>query len=452
MMSKSLNKPLNTRSPGTAWKAFSGDRRGIIIVMFALMLPLIVGFIGLGVEVTYWFSKKRDLQAAADAGALAGSYELAEGRSASITTIATREAVSNGFSGAGIEVNNPPTNASSAYLNNDDAVEVELSMNENLMFAGWFLSGPVTINARAVGLSVAGASEACILALSSTASPALRATGSVWMTGCAAAANSTADDGVILDSSLSVDCVYSAGGFNGSMDPTYFDSPPGSNKEPTTTKCAGPKWGQPTATDPYADLSEPDTDALAACVAYVEGTSPNPLSASDGPFCGMSFTNGTLVMNAGTYYIDGNDGGSGLRITGNGTIDATAGVTIVFYDSGNGGDCGGIYISGNSDIDITAPDNNSGEPYPGITFYRGPSCDANDDFVFSGSNDSDIYGAIYNPSGGIQITGNGDVGGVCVQVIADTVTLTGSSTLGSTCGADSGVQSVSVGGIGSLVE
>ena len=47
--------------------------------MFALMLPIMLGFIGLAVEVGYWFSKHRDLQAAADVAAFAGSYDIAEG-------------------------------------------------------------------------------------------------------------------------------------------------------------------------------------------------------------------------------------------------------------------------------------------------------------------------------------------------------------------------------------
>ncbi len=107
-----LKKPLQLRSP--RWKAFTGDEKGIIIVMFALMLPLLVGFVGLGVEVAFWFTLKRDMQAAADAAAIAGSYELAEGRSSSITTVATREATSNGWEAAGgtIAVRNPPTNTS----------------------------------------------------------------------------------------------------------------------------------------------------------------------------------------------------------------------------------------------------------------------------------------------------------------------------------------------------
>ena len=51
----------------------AADQRGVIIVMFALMLPIFLGFIGLGVEVGYWFQIKRDLQAAADAPATAAS-------------------------------------------------------------------------------------------------------------------------------------------------------------------------------------------------------------------------------------------------------------------------------------------------------------------------------------------------------------------------------------------
>ena len=50
------------------------DRTGSIIPMTALMLPLIVGMTGFGVDVSMWMMNKRDLQSAADAAAIAAAW------------------------------------------------------------------------------------------------------------------------------------------------------------------------------------------------------------------------------------------------------------------------------------------------------------------------------------------------------------------------------------------
>ena len=432
-------------------RRFSRDQRGIIVVMFALMLPIIIGFIGLGVEVSYWFSSKRDLQAAADAAAIASAYELAEDRSSYMGTVASREAGSNGWESASgtITIRNFYYNAtypaSGSYTADKAAVEIELTQEESLMFAGYFLSGNVTINARAVGLSVAGSSEACILALgSSNQSNALWVSGAstnVTMTGCTAATNSTASDAVDTTSNLTVDCVYSAGGIDGS---------------PDTTNCASPgKTNQPAVTDPYeTSVTKPVDSDFDDCAtnggnySLTGANSTATISDTDGPFCSITVNanNGTLTLNAGTYYIDQGD----LRLQ-TGTLDGTAGVTIVFGDSSGAGDCGGVTIIGNSSLNITAPITEDGEPFTGLALYRSSDCDAAEDFSFGGNNTSTILGAVYNPSAGINITGTGEVSGTCLQLVADTVKFTGDSDIGSTCD-DVDILTVTAGGVGSLVE
>ncbi len=49
---------------------------GAVLVMFALMLPVLIGFGGLVIDVGNWFAHKRHLQTQADAGALAGAGEF----------------------------------------------------------------------------------------------------------------------------------------------------------------------------------------------------------------------------------------------------------------------------------------------------------------------------------------------------------------------------------------
>lgn len=61
----------------------SKDESGAVAIMVALLLVVFVGFTALAVDVGYLYSVKRQLQAAADAAALAGCQELIKGVSES---------------------------------------------------------------------------------------------------------------------------------------------------------------------------------------------------------------------------------------------------------------------------------------------------------------------------------------------------------------------------------
>src|SRR5687767_14699484 len=50
------------------------DRRGNVLLTAALALPVMVGGAGLAVDTAQWYLWKRELQLAADTGALSGAY------------------------------------------------------------------------------------------------------------------------------------------------------------------------------------------------------------------------------------------------------------------------------------------------------------------------------------------------------------------------------------------
>jgi len=319
---------------------------------------------------------------------------------------------------------------------------VLVTKNVTRLFSSWFFDDDsVTINGRAVATVVAGASTACVLALgSSNQQGALTVSGasnSVTMTGCTLGTNSTNNKAIKNQTgTMSADCIYSAGGVQGT---------------PTTTACSGALTNQPTVTDPFEEAVTKPTDADFDNCATDGGSfslSGNKATGtiSEAVYCSisMSANNGTLTMSSGTYYIDRGD----FRVTSGGTVSAT-GVVIVFGDSTGSNDCGGLTISGSSSVNITAPTSGN---FVGIAFYRSSSCDANDDFKFTGSTASAIEGAVYNPSGDVSMTGTGAISGNCLQVIGDKVTFSGTSTLGSACDAFPGLPTIVAGGIGQLVE
>ena len=437
--------------PSPVLTRLADDRRGVIVVMFALMLPILLGFMGLGIEVALWYSNKRDMQAAADAAAIAGAYEIAEGRTTNVTARGTAEAQNNGYSSTAgsITINNSSASVNStfptsgAFTADSEAVEVLVTKDMTRLFSAWFFTdNSVTVNGRAVATVVAGASTACVLALGAADQSGTLtvsgATNSVVMSGCTMATNSTNANAIQnLSGTMSADCIYSAGGVQGS---------------PTTTACSGARTDQPEITDPYEEAVTKPTDSDFDNCASDGGSfslSGNGATANIGPavYCSitMNANNGTLTMSSGTYYIDRGD----LKISINdATVDAIAGVTVVFGDSTGSNNCGGLSITGGS-LNITAPTSGN---FSGLVLYRSSSCDANGDLSFGGGNDSTVIGAVYNPSGGIAITGNGEVGGTCLQLIADTVNFSGDGDIGSACDAFPGVLDIVAGGIGQLVE
>ena len=86
------------------------NRRGHTLVMFALILPLLLGMVGLAIDSGLLLATYRQTQNAADAGALAAAVDLFNSK-----TTATAQATGtsyvqtyNNMSGATVTINIPP--------------------------------------------------------------------------------------------------------------------------------------------------------------------------------------------------------------------------------------------------------------------------------------------------------------------------------------------------------
>ena len=213
------------KRPGTGFGAkfrpgklalFLRDTGGAIAVVAALAMPVIIGFVGVGVEVGLWFHTKRGLQSAADAAALSGAYERLAGNSNSVATSAAGQAATiNGYDGTigdSIVVNIPPL--SGEFVGNSSAVEVIMRRDLALLFSSVFMAGNITIDAYAVATLVEATGEFCVLSLDDTASSAISIGGNVDVTlDCGIASNSNAADAVDIFGSaiVSVTDVTSVG-------------------------------------------------------------------------------------------------------------------------------------------------------------------------------------------------------------------------------------------------
>jgi Flp pilus assembly protein TadG len=78
---------------------FWRDRRGAVAVAVAVLLPVLIGFAGIGIEVGLWFAIQRQNQSAADAAAISAALEYAEVANLTAATVAaTTTATYNLFS------------------------------------------------------------------------------------------------------------------------------------------------------------------------------------------------------------------------------------------------------------------------------------------------------------------------------------------------------------------
>lgn len=437
--------PTRTRAGGPcprrrrgALARFAADRRGIILVMYALLLPLLVGFVGLGVETGYWYQQKRELQSAADAAAIAAAYEVLDGSDSSTRdTVAEREAGNNGWvSGSDtMAVNQPPT--SGGYTSDDNAVEVVVTRDVTLLFAGYFLDNDITIRSRAVATIAYTTEPACVLTLGDTESDSVKVSGNgtnVIMDGCTVQANSDGSgtgsgDAIRVTgagASLEADCIKAGGSISGST---------------TTNACSDVQTGVPAISDPYADIDAPTAGGCTETNYSLTGTSTDTISA--GTYCGGISVgpNATLTMNSGLYILDQGD----FDIKG--TLTANN-VTVAFVDS-SGTNCGSLSFTSGASATLSAQTTGT---YAGLLFFRHADCDTvASGHKFTAGAGVDVTGTMYFPTSSVEYTGGASVSGSCVQIVSYAVDFSGNASLGSDCDG-TGVNPIYTGGTGSLVE
>jgi len=393
---------------------------GNVAIIAALLMPIIVGFCGLGGDVGYWYFRQRALQTAVDVAAYNGAIMLRSGASQSaITAGAASDATDNGWTSSQgtIVVHTPPTSGASQ---NPESVEVILTEVQPRFFSGIFTAQPVNVSVRSVG-HYNSAGTACVLALNKTASHALEFWGnnSTTLNNCNVMSNSFANDALAVggSSDLTVPCVISVGGV--AISSTLNE-----------TQCATPKIHAGPARDPYDYLPAPPIPG--SCTNPPGGAAP----LQPGLYCGGLAINTTKTLNPGVYVISGGT----FRLNANADITGSG---VTFYLT-NGAT---IQFNGNANMNLTAPTSGT---YKGILFY-GDRTQPNATQSFNGTANSTLTGAIYFPSQ--RVVKNGDFGGNngCMKIVADTITLSGNTNIQGTC-PGTGMNDIPIPGAVALVE
>ena len=93
------------------------SRRGSVVIVMAIALPVTIGMLGLGAEITFLMYKQRQMQSAADAAAFGGATAVQLGHpAAAVEALGTTGFLGfvQGAAGVTVAVNNPPLSGPSA--------------------------------------------------------------------------------------------------------------------------------------------------------------------------------------------------------------------------------------------------------------------------------------------------------------------------------------------------
>ena len=145
--------------------ALCSENCGGTAVITALMLPVLVGFLGLGLDTANWYTNHRQMDRIVEAAAAAAAPYLSSDTTAEITAIAENVAALSGLStsrGDTITV---------TVASNPSTLTVTGTRKLNRFFSALFLrTTPVTTSTATAGAST---NPVCILALAPTGSQTL---------------------------------------------------------------------------------------------------------------------------------------------------------------------------------------------------------------------------------------------------------------------------------------
>jgi Flp pilus assembly protein TadG len=410
------------------WK--SEDGQALVIV--ALGMVVLLGFLGLAIDMGSLRLAKRQAQAAADAAALAAAQEL----SYSDVSSAAQADVQTNFNGATatvasgpcpassvtaltVIVNHPPSCVSNDPNNgNANYVEVYVSTNIKTPFAGAFGSKSSTITARAE----AQGNLNCIYALEPSGI-GINAAGAYVTSDCGIVDESDTGSGnAILCGLFGIDCA-ALDCILGYISAPYIGVVGGTS----SFFCGG------TTANTGITLPSTPYDPL----LYLQSSAPTPTScgtSTKSPYAGSASPlsiSGTATLNAGTY-CGGINIAPGAKVTfGAGTFILTtqnpstkasisgsygltvdigttvSGTGVTFYNYGpavsNGGgannSAAGIVFNFTSftsgGVSLSAPTSGS---YPGILFFQSATNSAPAQILGAFSFNTTLNGAYYFPN------------------------------------------------------
>ncbi|WP_164477581.1 pilus assembly protein TadG-related protein [Pannonibacter phragmitetus] len=366
-----------------------GDRRGNVVVIFALLALPLIAAIGVAVDYGYAVTVRTQLQAAADAAVMAVAREVSQ----------TRDQSKAAELGATVL----QANQENWLISSDAAVHavrfepgsVQVTVSARVETHFLRVLGRNTLEVSVLAEAGLGGANPCIIVKSPSASQAFVVNGGVNIAAkeCEIHVWSTASPAAILNGGSSInaariclrgDRIIHNGG-------TY------SNLERNCSPLADPYEGR---------ISAP---ASTQCTQWHGNFNGPSVSLSPGVYCGWFNFNGSpsVTFQPGLYVIK--DGGWNV----NGGVWRGDGVTFYFADTSK------IQFNSGMDIVLSAP--KSG-PYADILFSEKPGLSSSQ-FIFNSTVRENFKGVIHLPSRDVTFNASSDVQGEQFLLVANTLVL-----------------------------
>ena len=415
----------------------AGNRKGIFVLVAAVMMTTLFGFLALASDLGWLYHQRRLTQAAADAGALYGAQQIRRGADSTSEVESSSDhgvfrgtadnGFTNGVDGVTVTVQYPP--ATGDYIGNTRAVEVVVCQQQRTFFMPVMGAHSADVCARAVA-GYLGQGEGCIYALNPTEEKTMYVHSNTFANvGCGVIVNSNNAGGLDVTS-------------DACLDASMISVTGPSTQTPDDDDC-NYATGMSISTYPFLE-SPPEPDPLAYLDVPPEvnnGCDHNQFVLDDatkiaqllpGRYCkGLKIdcdTCGTITMPAGNYVI----AGERLEIVGNTTVQGSG---VMIYATDFPAEviaAKGILIGSGPTVTFSAP--TSGD-FEGTLFYVDRDLDPADghlaDIEISSGASAELHGAIYTLNGTVLIHSNTDGASLAadgIAIVADKVEI---SSLGS---------------------
>jgi Flp pilus assembly protein TadG len=376
----------------------SPSRRGMVVVLVAVLLPVIVGTMALALDGGVMYLQRRQAQSTADAAALAGAYTM---YNSSNFTLAQSAAVAigsqNGFTITNAHVTQPKSTQ----------IAVTVTASPPRFFSGLWGTGNLSITASATAQTNSSSSgttpysTSSVILLDSSASGSLSLAGSAKITAAAGIqVNSNSSTAVNANNAGTTAAPLNIVG-------GYTTSSGGSLTGTIST-------GVSSVGDPLSSITTPTNPGsstnqnshMSAYPGYGSYTmNPGQYTSS------VSLGNGgTFTMNPGLYYFQG---GAGLTVANGATLSGT-GVTI-YMESG-----GTISFQGGTTTTLSAPSSSSNGAIQGVVYMQARTSTTAPSFA-NGTN-VNLTGTFYAAAAPLSFAG-GNLSNFASQVVVDSMNL-----------------------------
>ena len=384
---------------------FSKHELGTSVVTFAIVAPVLMTIVGATIDYGMLAKQRGDLQAAVDAGALAGAEGLALSDAKRTNVSAVVAAVVNSYVKGNLQskVGSEPPSVVSVVHDNPLEVEVAAKQKARSYFGNMFGLAVDKIAASATA-RVVGQPNICVLGLNPSANKTISLEHNARVTGrnCSVFSNSSHTNALVAKNSatLVATTICSVGGKTGG---------PGNFMPAPLTGC-------PTFDDPLASRPEP---TVGAC----DASKPTVVSADQDLFPGV-YCGGLTVLSGVRVFLN-----PGIYIFKDGPLNVTGasefrGQNVGLYFTGTNVS---MTLEPQTTISLTAP--NSGV-MAGLLMFSSrslPSGKASPVFKILSDNARVLLGTIYLPTAELHVDAGSPIAdqSAYTAIVADTMRLYG---------------------------